>query len=127
MSGVTDKLMLADIKDVEIRPATAADLREFYGVDSPRTSYSWIATYKGIPACVAGLVIEQGGCIAYSHMKPVGAPKMTIWRTARALLAHIEGLGLPMVAQCDDAAGAFLTRLGFKRWHNLQGTEIFSW
>lgn len=121
--------MSAEIKDVEIRVATADDIRLFYPAGPPRTSYSWIASYKGTPACLAGLIIEKGGCIAYSEIKHgIDAPKLTIWKTAVALMQHIRALDLPMYAACetyDKMAQAFVERLGFKRERNFQGMELF--
>lgn len=123
--------MVGKIKDVEIRPATAEDIRLFYPDGPPRTSYSWIALYKGLPACLAGLIVERGGCIAYSEVKPdIAAPKLTVWRTAHALLAHICALKLPMYAACefhDKMAQAFVMRLGFKHERKFQGSELFIW
>lgn len=119
------------IKDVEIKMATAQDIREFYPDGPPRTSYSWLALYKGMPACLAGILVEKGGCIAYSNLKPgIVAPKVTIWRTAVALLEKIKGVGLPMYAGCqfhDKMAQAFLKRLGFVYERTYYGVELFKW
>jgi hypothetical protein len=123
--------MKNSIKDVQIRKASAEDIRIFYPAGSPRTSYAWIAFYKGIPACLAGLIVEKGGCIAFSEIKPgIDAPKMKVWRAARILMAHIESLGLPMFAACeptDKSARRFVERLGFAYKKNYQGKELFIW
>ena len=120
-----------EIKDVEIRQATADDIRLFYPEGPPRTSYSWIAYYKGIPACLAGLIIERGGCIAFSEIKPdINAPKTTIWRAAKQLYDKIVQLNLPMYAMCelnDIMAQKFVTRLGFKHQREFRGMELFVW
>lgn len=116
------------IKDVEIKMATAEDIKLFYPGGPPRTSYSWVAFYKGSPACLAGLVLDRGGYIAYSEMKKNGASKLTIWRTAKALLARIKALRLPMYAACemsDKMAQAFVARLGFDHEREFQGLELF--
>lgn len=123
--------MSAKIKDVEIRQATAQDIRDFYSFDCPRTSYVWVALYKGIPACIAGLTIGRGGCVAFSEVKAgIDAPKRTIWLTAVALMEHIRSLKLPMYAACefhDKMAQKFVRKLGFIRQRNLQGAELFVW
>lgn len=119
------------VKDVEIRQATADDIRLFYPNGAPRTVYAWIAFYKGVPACLAGLVVERGGCVAFSEVKPgIDAPKRTIWLAAKMLLEHIKALKLPMYAGCeisDKMAQKFVTRLGFKREREHQGMELFVW
>lgn len=123
--------MTGNIKDVEIRAATAQDMLLFYPEGSPRTTYSWVAYYRGIPACLAGLIVERGGCIAYSEIREgIKSPKITIWRTAKALLSHIKALGLPMYAACDlvdISAQAFVKRLGFSSEREYQGMELFTW
>lgn len=123
-------MLNSKIKDVVIRQATAEDMKLFFPDGSPRTSYSWLATYKGEPACLAGLILERGGCIAYSEMREVNAPKQTIWRTARALLELIVALGLPMHAACDvgnERTQAFVQRLGFTKERKFNDSELFSW
>lgn len=118
------------IKDVEIKQATAADIAHFYPNGSPRTCYAWVAYYLGKPACLAGITVERGGCVAFSEILPNAAPKVTIWRAALALLDHIVSLKLPMVAGCEEMdarAQDFVKRLGFKRMNNMQGMEIFTW
>lgn len=123
---MTDK-----IKDVEIRVATADDARLFYPDGCPRSCYGWIASYKGEPACFAGLIIERGGCVAFSEIKPgITAPRMTIWRTALVLLEHIKALNLPMYAGCDlqdKMAHKFVQMLGFIRQREFQEMELFLW
>lgn len=124
--------MQHNIKDVEIRQASLDDIKLFYPDGSPRTAYSWLALYKGVPACLAGLIVHRSGCIAFSEIAPgIDAPRMTIWRTAKVLFSLIEQLKLPMQAACDigdTAAHRFVEALGFiaaKR--RLQGMEMFLW
>ncbi len=120
--------MINNIKDVEIRQATADDIKLFYPDGPPRTTYSWLALYKGKPACLAGLIMERGGCIAYSEMKDCDAPKMTIWRTARALLDLIKSVGVPMYAACDPEnlrTNQFVERLGFEYKRPYHGTRLY--
>ena len=122
--------MTNSIKDVEIRQASAADIKLFYPDGPPRTTYSWVALYKGIPSCLAGLIVERGGCIAYMELKPGNYPNVTMGRTALALMKHIENIGLPMFAMCDPAnekAQAFVTHLGFNRQRAYEGVELFKW
>ncbi len=119
------------IKDVEIRQATAEDIKLFYPNGSPRTVYAWLALYKGVPACLAGLIIDRrASCVAFSEVKEVDASKLTRWRTAQVLFAHIRALNMPMFAACeasDKNAQRFVERLGFKRYCPYKGAEIYTW
>lgn len=122
---MTDK-----IKDVEIRRASREDIKLFYP-NGFRTCYAWIAFYKGKPGCLAGVIVERGGYIAFSDVaKDIQAPKITIWRTARVLFDHIKSLKLPLYAACefsDNMAQEFLKRLGFRYIMPYQQTELFKW
>lgn len=123
--------MTDNIKNVTIRRASAEDIRYFYPDGAPRTSHAWLALYKNQPACLAGLTVERGGCVAYSEILPgIVAPKATIWRTARALMEHIKSLNLPMYAACDPvniSAQKFVERLGFKHERLFQDMELYVW
>jgi hypothetical protein len=118
------------IKDVEIRRATADDIRLFYPEGSPLTCYAWIALYKGQPACLAGVTLQKRAmCVAFCDMKPdINAPKITIWRAAKVMFGEMKKLGLPMVAvYCEPspAGQAFVKRLGFEYLYTRDGQEVF--
>lgn len=119
------------IKDVEIYQATADDIRTFFPNGAPRTAYSWVATYKGKPACLAGITLEKGGTLVFTEILPdIGAPKMTVWRTAKALLECIRSVGLPMYTACQESnldAQAFVQRLGFTHKYPARGLEYYAW
>lgn len=122
--------MTNNIKDVEIKRATREDIKLFYPDGPPRTSYSWLVLYKGVPACLAGVIMERGGCIAYSEMKEGNYPKKAIWLTAKALLENIKSVGVPLYAICEKESArsqAFVERLGFhyKRIHD--GKRLYLW
>lgn len=122
--------MTNDIKDVEIRAATLEDIKLFYPDGPPRTTYSWLATYKGKPACLAGLIVERGGCIAYSEMKDGDYPKKAIVRTAHALMQHIRSVGVPILAACKpdhESSNKFVKKLGFNYKHIHDGKRLYIW
>jgi hypothetical protein len=119
------------IRDVEIKPATAQSIREFYPDGAPQSCYGWIATYKGKAACFAGFTVSRGGYMAFCDIKQNDAPKLTIWRTARAMFEKMKAMGVPMMAiYCDPEnqkrGQAFVRRLGFKYIGMCNGAEIFS-
>lgn len=120
------------MKDVEIRKATAEDVKAFYPEGLPTNSaYVWVAIYKGELACIAGLTVSRFGAVAFSDLKPIAktAPKRVIWETAKQLFAEIKGLGLPMITAADPClkgSKEFLERLGFTHVGPRYGKEVFS-
>lgn len=114
-----------------IRPATLADVLDFYGVDPPHTVMAWAVEYRGKLACIAGVAIMPGvGAQAFSKVKPdVEAPKATILKTARKLLELIAATGLPFTAQSETKqSGKFLRYLGFENCApDRDGMELFRW
>lgn len=92
-----------------------------------------MAEYKGVPVCLAGVARVDGGLFAFSELRDHDAPKMTVYRTARALFEKIKKTGPVIIAdpeqlRLDIAKNAprFLESLGFYRidgglyrWDNL--------
>lgn len=119
------------IKDVEIKRANAEDIKAFYAEGSPKSCYAWVAYYKGVPTCLAGVTIERrAGCVAFCDIKENDAPKMTIWRTANVLFSHMKSLGLPMIAiycfpDAQRRGQEFVKRLGFQHVVTKDGVEFF--
>lgn len=105
--------------DVVIRPATRAQLESFYGKPWRQTALAWLVTWKGRPACVAGLAMTREGTIAFSDVKPgIDAPKITIFRTMRALHELMKQHATFMIAGSRDKGdhSRVLEMLGFKPW-----------
>lgn len=102
--------------DVVIRRATAEDIGAFYGQAIRPSVKAWVALWKGEVACIAGIAFEENGEVAFSDVKPsIDAPKITIWRTAKALLEEMKAKGLPLIVPLDrrrDKTEKFLMSLG---------------
>jgi len=117
------------IKDVEIRQATAEDIKTFYPDGSPRTCYAWVALYRGLPVCIAGLIIQRTGAIIFSDMLPHGAPKRTAWLVIRELYARIVALGIPFYTaiECDNERSRRLFKhLGMVYLRTVSGEEVYT-
>jgi len=115
-----------EIKDVEIKKATAEDIKFFYPEGSPRTCYAWIAFYRGMPACLAGVIMETGQYpVPFSDVLPNKAPKMTVYRTAIALFELIKSLKLPLFTGTEGCKSKFLESLGFVYIGERQGWEMY--
>lgn len=114
--------------DVVIRRATKEDLETFYGRMNRPSCKAWIAFWKGEPACVAGIALERIGPVAFSDMKPgIGAPAITIWRTAKTMLDEMMRRELPLVValnKCSPHSYRFLRSLGFVLMDDRDGELI---
>lgn len=114
------------IKDVEIRQATRQDVINFLGREIPTSIQAWIASYKGVDACLAGIMKYETSIIAFSDVKENTAPKITVYKTAKALNELIKGLGLPMVAGCKNKS-KFLEKLGYTHVMPQGEVEVYKW
>jgi hypothetical protein len=113
------------IKDVDIKKATDEDIRIFYPDGSPFTIQAWVASYKGTPTCLAGVIYEKTRFVPFSDVIPNDAPKMTVWRTVLELWGLIKGLELPLTTGVQCKKSEFLERLGFKHIGSAQGWEMY--
>lgn len=114
------------IEHVEIRKATAEDIKLFYPDGPPYTAEAWLASYKGVPACLAGIAIRPGQIVPFCDLKDnINAPKITIWRTAKELFRLIKSLNLPLTTGVECHRSRFLEKLGFKHIGPNQGWEMY--
>lgn len=114
---------------VEIRPATFADLQQFYDTNPGDTVRAVSVFADGELAAVAGVRIERGRLTAFSDIKEgITAPKITIWRTAKELMKHVTKTNAPLLAVCEDErACRFLERLGWKHLKSDDCGEVYQW
>lgn len=105
---------------LDIRPATRASLREFYGRDIPVTTRAWTLHYAGQMVGVGGYYLLPRTKLVYTDLRD-GVPKVVIMRAARALMDRIQP---PAMALCErPRARRLLTRLG---WRDT-GEGVFEW
>lgn len=118
------------IKDVEIRPATATNIVEFFPGGPQRSAYAWAIYYRGQLAGLAGVTLERGGAVAFCEAKTgIEAPKLAIWRTSKEIYRRMRELNLPMITApdpCIKGSFNFLQRLGFVPVGRRQGMEILA-
>jgi hypothetical protein len=112
--------------DISIRPARAGDIQDFFGSAVPETIRAFVAEYRGVPHCIAGIYLFHGKWIVFSDVKSLDLPKMTIWRGANMLMEKLKSLNVPMTAIPDDGicgSERFLERMGFTK---TQG-GLYTW
>lgn len=105
--------------DIELRPATSADIQAFYQQPLIRTIQAFTVYYKGELAGIAGMMQVGPELFVFSDAKAgLNAPKKAYWRTAKAMLklfAELAGKrGLKTTPEPDlETAPRFLEHLGF--------------
>ena len=96
---------------MNIRSATLADFRKFYGTDAP-------VTLRGIVAERDGEIVGFGGyylmgSMAFAFTDQRGMTKREIARGGREVLKMLKGIGLDIVATCSGSDTA-LRHFGFE-------------
>jgi hypothetical protein len=110
---------------LQIRPATAADVKGFYPAGLGSSVRAWVAEVDGEVRGIAGVLATGEYLLVFSDIKDAaGLPKLTIWRGTRALMEKITALNLPLIAVANDCSGPFLERLGFIR---TVDEGVFAW
>lgn len=115
---------------VEIRPATAQDVAEFYGGQGSMMSLrGFVAVVDGRVAAIAGVYYEGIKQIAFSEMKDeMRGHKKDIVRMARRVMGMIEQRGLAVWATCsDDRSSRFVSRCGFNPGPVVDGKRVMLW
>ena len=123
---------------VEMRRATAADLREYYGGDPPATVKAFAALLDGKVMGVMG--IAYGGLAhsrpapeAFSESRPEFAPhrkSMPVLRAIKQLQAMIERTRPSPIAIADrryPQSEELLQRLGAVRIGSCEQGEVYQW
>lgn len=97
------------------RPASEADLIEYYG-GKPKQTIRAIMFYEGDKAVgIGGVKNEAGYFIAFSEIKDgANVSKQAIWRATMKVMNMIKELGVTVYAVPESPSSvAFLERLGF--------------
>ena len=118
---------------VAILPLTREDIEAFYAATNNRSVRGYAVWYQGRIACIAGVELKADHVLAFSNVAPdVKAPKLTIWRTIRELMARMaRDNRMPMYAVANgDLPGsdALLSRLGFVyQGHDPDRGNVYKW
>jgi hypothetical protein len=122
---------------LEARPATAADIEEWYEGPSPGTVRAVVVVLDGRVAGIAGLVLPglRGGRLAeaFSEMKPELAPHMrhpvVQWAISRVMWM-VRRSKYSVIAVADrriETAEPLLQRLGAVRVGSIPDGEVYQW
>lgn len=117
--------------DIEIRPATQADVAEFFPkLDS--TVYAWSVFHKGGLVCVSGIAITPTLMLAFSQIKPdLEVSNLTVWRCTKIIWDKMKAMNFNRLYAIADpalwSAPQFLSKLGFKHIESSVRGEIYLW
>lgn len=106
---------------LEGRPATAADVRDYFEGKIPTSLRAWVLEVDGEVAGIAGYHFVGKNARVFSEMRrPI--PRAAIWRESVKFMRRIS---FPAFCEADESSGPFLERLGWKtedgviyRWHS---------
>lgn len=122
---------------LEARPATPADVEEWYGGPSPGTVRAVVVLLDGKVAGIAGLVLPglTGGRLAeaFSDMKEELAPYLrqsVVQCAIGRVIRLIRQSKYTVVAVADPAiptSEALLQRLGATRVGSIRDGEVYQW
>ena len=105
-------------------PATAEDVRVFYG--SVNQSMRAICVKRdGLPVGFVGLAIEQGYARFFSEYRDLSTAELCCgWRAVKAAMRYVRESKRPVVAVAmNDHGHKNLTRLGFVRLKD----DLYGW
>lgn len=106
------------LRTLNVRPARAADIAEFYDGSWPETLRAYVATLDDEVVGVIGIATHRGVNRVFSDMKDELRPylrSMKILRLIKRVIGWIpEYRGLVYAIPDDDEGRRVLTRLGFE-------------
>lgn len=112
------------------RPATGADVYEFYGESPPpKAMRAWVAELDGRIVGIGGLYYGPNGVCLFSEMKDELRPyKKFIVQSARFLVELARPLQAAVVADANIAGSErLLERLGLLPAFDVEYGKVFRW
>jgi hypothetical protein len=103
-----------------IRPATGEDFERFHGMPAPWTMRAIVVERDGEIIGFGGYYLRGGAAVAFSDVR--NASRKEILKSARALVALLDTVKVPVVAEQDDTPTAALEHFGFRR---VGDTDLF--
>lgn len=114
----------------DIRVATPADIREYYGAPLPYSVRALVLAVDGKVVGVGGIAYREGLKYAFMELKDEVRPRrVTIGRFAKALVETFGGRGPGMtIAEPDEPmSDKLLMWLGFEYVGPVPQGEVYQW
>ena len=116
---------------IEIKPATKAHAKEFYGEECTKSFKGYVALLDGKVVGIGGLSFENETMMLFSDMKDEFRPfKDDIWKSIAVLGEMVEKAKYPVVAVASNkekASEMLLTKLGFTDSGNSNSDGKIFW
>jgi hypothetical protein len=119
--------------ELQIRPATADDLKGVHPEADGVSYRAWAAELDGKTVGVIGLALTRPRACLFCAFEEELRPHlkaMPILRLLKKVKDTIEARGLPVYAirePDEDKAPAILARLGFERFGEVDGDDVWMW
>jgi len=115
--------------DIEIRPATAADIAAYYGSSVAPTVRAVVAVMDGKPVGIAGVKYERGALMAFSEIRNEMRPhRKAIVKGARMAVDMIRRIGAPVYAVGNlPTSDELLRHYGFERVGESRDGGVYQW
>ena len=117
--------------NVEIRPATEADIRTVYGTNPPRTMRAYAAICDGAAVAVAGVYYYPDQVVAFSKILPEYRHlKHGLAKGVLKVIDLLKKMNKPVLAVAEPdipSAPALLERAGFKYMMTNSQGRVYVW
>lgn len=131
-AAATSKIHTTNCPRIKGRPATAADIAEFYP-EMTSSFRAWVAEIDGVPQGIIGIALLRPIACMFSSFREVLRPYLrhpTILRLIKKAQAEMKASSVPVGAAVEPGepeSPKILTRLGFRPAGELSGYEIYVW
>lgn len=113
---------------VELRPATAEDLRAFYGKAPPFTCRAVVGVVDGKPVGIGGIGYAGSYRAFFCDLKPEARRyKVAIVKAARVVLSMATGRTFAAASPDEPGAPRWLERMGFQRIGSGPAGQVYEW
>lgn len=110
------------------RPATAADIVQFYSRPLPFTVRAWVAEADGRVLGLAGYIPQGRYVLAFSEIKDeMRAHPMAVMRGAKKFMGLLDRPAVAYASRKEPGSCRLLERLGWKYATTDDQGEVFTW
>lgn len=118
--------------NMEIVPASAAQIREFFGEKPKQTVRAWLVMIDGAPVALGGFAYSGDYIVMFSDLKPdIRRYRKSIVKAAKQIVREAtsrhNGAVIALADPNEPTAPSFLTHLGFLYAGSSPDGEVYQW
>ncbi len=117
------------MKNIEVAQATAEDMLQISGKQSPYSFQGYSIRMNGVCVAIGGVFLQHGQLVAFTDFAcPV--PKRYVVKAARLVVNLISKKRAPVLALRDESrptAHSLLSHFGFEPLMNTPTGEVYKW